>query len=87
MGSATKVSHAHSNFYLLTLTNRAPVDRLTLQPGRRASKAGLESLRHPNQDLKAGRDVPVSHDMDDDNYAGNPAKKDDEGEAGSHSAI
>jgi len=25
--------------------------------------------------------------MDDDNYAGNPAKKDDEGEAGSHSAI
>lgn len=26
-------------------TTRAPVDRATLQPGRRVSKAGLESLR------------------------------------------
>jgi hypothetical protein len=37
-------------YYLLLrarwmLTVRAPVDRTTLQPGRRASKAGLESLR------------------------------------------
>ena len=60
---------------------------MTLQPGRRASKAGLESLRHTDQDLKAGRDVPVSHGMDDDKDAENPAKSEDEGKADSLSAI
>jgi hypothetical protein len=69
------------------LTNRVPVDRMTLQPGRRASKAGLESLRHTNQDPKAGRDAPVSHVVDDDKDAENPAKQDDEGKAGPLSAI
>lgn len=39
-----------ANFY------RAPVDRTTLQPGRRASKAGLESLRNPSPDRHPDRD-------------------------------
>lgn len=87
MGSTAKVSHAYLKNLLLTLTYRAPVDRMTLQPGRRASKAGLESLRHTNQDPKAGRDVSVSDVVDDDKDAENPAKQDGKGKAGPLSAI
>lgn len=61
---------------------------MTLQPGRRASKAGLESLR-TGPTSKAGRDVPVSHGIDDDKDADSSAKDLDEVEekAGSLSAI
>jgi hypothetical protein len=62
-------SHRHYRFALGT-DDSAPVDRLTLQPGRRASKAGLESLRG------SGRVPDVSHDTDES--ADKVDKKDDD---------
>lgn len=41
------------------LTSRAPVDRTTLQPGRRASKAGLESLRIPSGNTSTDKQLDV----------------------------
>lgn len=55
--------------------DRAPVDRMTLQPGRRASKAGLESLRTDSAGAETGTiisDVEVDHsevDLDLDRKA------------------
>lgn len=68
------------------LTCRAPVDRMTLQPGRRASKSGLESLR-TNPKTKASDGAPAPPDKDDDAEKSASSQDDHEEEARSLSAI